>query len=153
MKKEKKRSKKEIERLSESELIAKFMGFRLTYNDYGCLFIGHIDMFSAEEMDISKRELRKLFNAGHFDAWFIHEDNIKYEISYNEIMEVVEEIESKGYISTIEKMSLNGDMHRVWFNEKGSLKEVANGSRDEDKLTAIYKAVIDFIRWYNDRVK
>jgi hypothetical protein len=67
------------------------------------------------------------------------DSTLKYDSSLELLFEV------------IEKMSLKGDMHRVWFNENGSLKEVANGSRDEDKLKAIYKAVIDFIRWYNEK--
>jgi len=75
-----------------------------------------------------------------------------FHLSYLEIFngDYIDESEKYDYYK-IEKMSLKGDMHRVWFNENGSLKEVANGSRDEDKLRAIYKAVIDFIRWYNEK--
>ena len=68
-------------------------------------------------------------------------------------MFVVERIEKSGYASTIEKLNFKNVVHRVYFNELGSLKEVASGARDDDKLVAVYKAVVDFIQWYNKQKK
>lgn len=75
-------------------------------------------------------------------------DQLLFHSSYEWIMDVVEKIESLGYVSTIEQLQ-HGE-HRVFFNKKETLEGVANGARDtESKKIAIYKAVVDFIDWYN----
>ncbi len=78
-----------------------------------------------------------------------HSSNLCFDKEWAWLMPVVEKIESLGYVSTIEKMNTEYDSHRVWFNRKGSLEEVARGARDESKFVAIYMAVEDFIIWYN----
>lgn len=77
---------------------------------------------------------------------------VLYDTSFDWIMPVVEKIEELGYISTIEKLSI-GSEHRVWFNEKMSLIEVANGARDDSKLTAIFLACVNFVLWYKKNNK
>ena len=146
-------NKKELaynKRLEEIKLISTFMGCRLVYNPSGTLFVGHIDMFDIENFECTKKELKKMFNDGHLDAWFIHQDAIQYDSDWDVLMDIVGAIESLGYTSTIEKMHGNYEMHRVWFNNTNTYAEVANGSRDEEKIQAVYEAVVDFINWYNN---
>lgn len=73
--------------------------------------------------------------------------NLKYDESWDWLMLAVERIESLGYISIIERLKQPFVEHRVFFNSINTFKEVANGGRHEDKLTAVYEAVIDFIQW------
>lgn len=74
---------------------------------------------------------------------------LNYHCSWDMLMPVVEKIEKLGYISTIEKINSKFKEHRVWFNEVGTLKEIAHGARHENKLTAVYEGIVDFIEWYN----
>jgi hypothetical protein len=145
-------NKKELaynKRLEEIKLISEFMGCRLVYNPSGTLFVGHIDMFNHEDFDCTKKELKKMFNDGHLDWQFVHQDALKYDSDWEFIMDIVTIIETLGFTSTIEKMYVNYEMHRVWFNDAKTYAEVANGSRHEDKKQAVYEAVVDFINWYN----
>ena len=139
--------------LEEVKLISEFMGCRLVYNPSGTLFVGHIDMFDIENFDCTKKELNKMFNDGHLDGWFIHQDALFYDSDWNVMMDIVEGIESLGYISTIEKMAGNVGEHRVWFNNSNTYAEVASGARHEDKKLAVYEAIVDFIKWHNDRAR
>lgn len=76
--------------------------------------------------------------------------DLEYHSSWNWLMLVVEKIEKQGFISVIEKNSRTD--HRVFFNTE-DYTSVANGARDEDKRTAIWLAVVDFIKWYNKQPK
>lgn len=77
--------------------------------------------------------------------------NLKYDESWDWLMLVVERIESLGYISIIERLRQPFVEHRVFFNSINTWEEVANGGRHEDKLTAVYEAVLDFIQWKNKK--
>ena len=80
----------------------------------------------------------------------IRVDSLSYHSNWNRLMDVVEKMESLGYISTIEKLQ-HGE-HRVFFNKIETLEEVGNGARDMDKKLAVYKAVVNFIDWYNNKL-
>ncbi len=80
---------------------------------------------------------------------FLDLSQFKYHTSWSWLMPVVEKIENLGYISIIEKMNTEFDCHRVFFNKRGTLEEVARGSRDESKFVAVHLAVEDFIKWFN----
>ncbi len=79
----------------------------------------------------------------------VHGYILNYSSDWNLIMEAVDKIEKIGYTSNIEKMNYSFPQHRVWFNKIVTLEEVANGGREDDKLSAVYAAVVDFINWYN----
>lgn len=78
---------------------------------------------------------------------------VEYHKSWEWLMPVVDKIEELGFVSTIERLNHGFSDHRVFFNEFGSLKEVAHGARNENKLTAVYEAVLDFIEWHNNKKK
>lgn len=112
-------------------LIAKFMGWAIdnSFPDKG-------------------RVWRSPFNNLEMDT------TLKFHLSWGALMSVVERIEELGYVSTIEKMNLDFPMHRVWFNEVGTFKEIAHGSREDTKFNAVYSAVVDFIQlWHNENTK
>lgn len=91
-------------------LVADFLGCRIIQNDYGKIFIGHIDMFDHKEMGITKKELKTNFNAGWHDAWFTHEDAVDFDTDYRELMSIVEEITNNGYEFNIayDKVTITG---------------------------------------------
>jgi hypothetical protein len=131
------------------KLIAEFMGGK------------EVDWF-AERVVILPLEHQKhlglpaIINKENYRTWansYILENEIMYKFSWDWLMPVVEKIESLGYVSYIEKMNVNYEQHRVYFNEHGSLLEVARGARNESKLLAVYDAVVDFIEWYNKNKK
>lgn len=92
-------------------LIADFLDYRIVQNDYGKIFIGHMDMlFDNKEMGITKKEYIKLFNNGEYDAWFTHEDAVDFDTDYRELMSIVEEITNNGYEFNIayDKVTITG---------------------------------------------
>jgi len=116
--------------MDNSKLIAEFMG--------GCV-----------KFDKSLYSFPGVAGINNGDLWFTLKQ-AKFNADYNWIILVVDRIESLGYISTIEKLS-GGGMYRVFFNEDNTL--IANGSRSFSRLEAIHDACVNFIKWYNKKVK
>jgi hypothetical protein len=65
--------------------------------------------------------------------------DMKFNSDWNWIMIAIDKIEAKGYRTCIEYFG----EHRVYFSHDSV------GERDSNKITATYKAVIQFIEWYN----
>ena len=72
--------------------------------------------------------------------------SLKYNTSWDWLMQVVDKIESLAYMHCVEK--LNEIQHRSFFNESKMVNEVVNGARSEKKLEAVWLSVIDFIKWH-----
>ena len=69
------------------------------------------------------------------------EDALKYHEDWNWLMEVVEKIESLGYRIEIVK-----HICRIYLSNK----ETIIISENTPKIEAVYNAVVEFIKWYNE---
>lgn len=107
----------------------------------------------AEKIDIPSIGIIYQMSCKQFFRQSFEEDRMYYHKSWEWIMPVVTKIESLGYVSTIERMHASYEIHRVWFNDLKTYQEVSSGARDENKLIAIYQAVVYFIEWYNNKIK
>ncbi len=110
-----------------NKLIAEFMGFEKNgkYNNLDCWFVPDknpmIQKYSSWGGNMSMTT-----------------EGLRFNTSWDWIMSVIEKIESLGYHTNIEYFG----EHRVFFSHD------CIGERESDKITATYKAVIQFINWY-----
>jgi len=123
------RTKEEI--IEGNKLIAEFMGYEKTI--YSDVFNG--DLYA---LDVSKGEIYAI-------------SQMQYHTSWDWIMPVVEKIESFGFYTNI--LSADNDnkkhaMHITLVNE-----EEQYSLWYESKILAVYKAVVEFIKWYNQNTK
>jgi predicted TIM-barrel fold metal-dependent hydrolase len=92
-------------------------------------------------LPLTKQELEfsgdRKFKTVPFQKW-------KYHESWDWLMPVVEKIESLGFIFTIHSDA--GYIGKHWY--KGNIPHFGNVS--ENKITATYNVVIQFINWYNE---
>ena len=72
------------------------------------------------------------------------EDALKYHEDWNWLMIVVEKIESLGYRIEIVK-----HICRIYLSNK----ETIIISENTPKIEAVYNAVVEFIKWYNNQNK
>ena len=79
---------------------------------------------------------------GLYNGYFI--DELKYHEDWNWLMEVVEKIESLGYRIEIVK-----HICRIYLSNK----ETIIISENTPKIEAVYNAVVEFIKWYNNQNK
>jgi len=107
-------------------LIAEFMGGKLKNGTYS------IEGKERREMDVSAI----YWNDDHTP------EQLEYDVSYDWLMPVVEEIEGLGYaVEIIETYCL--------ISKRNDLSIADNGGGDFTKLSAVYKSVVEFIKWYN----
>ena len=79
---------------------------------------------------------------GLYNGYFI--DELKYHEDWNWLMIVVEKIESLGYRIEIVK-----HICRIYLSNK----ETIIISENTPKIEAVYNAVVEFIKWYNNQNK
>ena len=72
------------------------------------------------------------------------ENNLQFHSDWNWLMEVVEKIESLGYRIEIVK-----HICRIYLSNK----ETIIISENTPKIEAVYNAVVEFIKWYNNQNK
>ena len=72
---------------------------------------------------------------------FYKKDELKFHSDWNWLMEVVEKIESLGYRIEIVK-----HICRIYLSNK----ETIIISENTPKIEAVYNAVVEFIKWYNE---
>ena len=112
-----------MKREETNKLIAEFMG--VYQDDKGCWGFTNT----------------KEHHRWHTDRFL---DATHYDTDWNWLMEVVEKIESLGnYINitgTYTSIGAIEQKNRLFFIEKDSLN---------NKIEAVYKAVVEFIKWYN----
>jgi len=123
---------------TDNELIAEFMGLRVykisSGNCYGVLANGKP----------AKHPTKR------------HESHLRYSSSWDWLMPVVEKIESIGYATKIryeaftqgEEMGYH-DIEIFTLNENNGYLRVACCTERIPKIQAVYKAVVEFIKWYN----
>ena len=112
----------------DNELIAEFMGYEVLYRPNSN---GFIELSETELCDV---------------------DDLQYHSDWNELMKVVDKIESFEDKNRCAKYNVN--MLQCWV-------EIINNDTSEEiveaeginKLQATYKAVVEFIKFYNNQNK
>ena len=81
------------------------------------------------------------FSSGYsYKEEYVHFEDVLYHKSWNWLMPVVEKIENLGYGVTIFRKGCHIDAGVY----------ISNEYNNAPKITQTYKAVIEFIKWYND---
>jgi hypothetical protein len=136
----------------EAELIAKFMGFE----------IGEVGYFGMDDETKWQVDNEKLLDElgieavgkyavnRHSKIWSEFE-YLKYSSDWNWLMPVVEKIE--GLHSIFEHYYLNVRISQGYVQIEGvkGHRIYFNTSVEGGKIKATYKAVVEFIKYYNDR--
>lgn len=83
-------------------------------------------------------------------------EDLGNEIDFNRLMPVVEKIESLGYATKFRYEAFTSgpenayhDIEIFSLNENNGYKRVACCMDRIPKIKAVYKAVVEFIKWYN----
>lgn len=131
--------------IETNALIARFMGYEI--DDSHAFFHGiHYYKMDADS-DKTYDQLTIDNVRSHTTIGFVNNYTTtwerRYDTCWNHLMEVIDKIESKGFHTNIEYFG----EHRVYFSHDSV------GERDSNKITATYKAVIQFIEWYNKQQK
>jgi hypothetical protein len=148
--------------------IAEFLGWKVYDNGHGTLFFGHIDMFNPEDFECTEGELQDMFNDGHLDAWFYHEDRVEFNTSWDWLIPVVSKIETMELSreSTIRHFHVkiednkctilkeyNPDYNHaisvMLSHQVGTYHEYISDP-ERCKQKAVYYTVCKFIELYND---
>jgi hypothetical protein len=129
-----------------NKLIAEFMGWKCTsrksYND------DILVLYTDKDTIFKYNKHGYLYNKNPWDA------PLKYHSSWDWLMPVVEKIKSLG--DSYEINGLYGKVHYRWCHkyDEESNNEIQpiriNGKINELQLLVMYKAIIKFIKWYND---
>jgi len=129
---------------TDNELIAEFMGGRVAYVSYG-------------KKDVWVFPFRELDGGA---------DELLFDREWNWLMPVVEKIENIRHIG-IDAIyfKIQGHQCQIWtyFDIKEFLRLTGDDRNDENKfkvghsgtskIDATYHAIIDFIKWYNQKSK
>lgn len=131
-----------------NELIAEFMGYKFTEDGYYLLPIAlpqfrnsnHGEWCSQHEVSFAER------------YWEIIEDALDYNTSWDWLMPVVEKIERLEHINREGRYNVNSinfeENYTCIVTDKGDSIIQAEG---ETNIKATYKAVVEFIKWYNEQ--
>lgn len=125
-----------------NKLIAEFMGWKVYANNYGTLFFGHIDMFSCENFECTQDQLQKMFHAGELDAWFTHQDAVKFHLSWDWLMPVIDNIRQTHYVFIFPDA--------IAINENKTISSPKICKINGCSFDSHYEAVIKFIKWFNE---
>jgi len=100
-----------------------------------------------------KNTLNKYFDLKD-KGYFYYENEIRYHTSWDWIMPVVDKIEQKGCIVEISyslvcmcRICVIGQKHENTFNI------INDNNGGLEPIIAIYKSVVEFIKWYNQNTK
>lgn len=135
----------ETKTIEECELIAKFMGYEVINYQRG----NYKPIYNGHKIYKTIGELRQLWQGLDLQFTGRFTEFVKYPFSdnWNYLMPIVNEIENKGASLLIGRMfceikytnPLNAKIH---FDVR-----IASGV----KINAVYGAVIEFIKWYNEQ--
>jgi len=159
-----------------NKLIAKFDGFIyydevIGYDDWGSYPSLSEELTAAwvrlhpEESEFNKLFIEHKRIYSHFYEQFDIEIpfidyhyNLRYHSSWDWLMPVVEKIEAMGYKTVLATSEWGNKYYQNIITGVGIIKEtIENPSKfmgqSDTKIEAVYKATIEFIKWYNQTKK
>ena len=134
---------------TENKIIAEFMGLRSTnkcirdengkYYDY----FANLKFSCIKEQEI---QIESENGWGLVEQDFLFIEDLKFHSDWNWLMEVVEKIESLGFVFQIHHNVVN--IFNGETKENGIYNETFQG---KTKIKTIYNACVEFIKWYNEQ--
>lgn len=132
----------------ENKLIAEFMGYEFIDGEFK---IPHSD--KTRNSDFSEwcstyGDIDGMFSVGYLLA----PSNLMYHSDWNWLMEVVEKIESivlEEVNDTSFNVTIGATRYCVIQDNNGGMLEVIGEGKT--KIESTYKAVVQFIKWYNEQ--
>lgn len=123
-----------------NKLIAEFMGFKMVYHQ-------------GELAKGIKKELWRRFpdEDDSLPMGSLSISQFRYHYSWDMLMPVVEKIESMGYQVNITNYGCNIQEYEKAYKEYSNISVAEDGALN--KITNVYKAVVQFIKYYNDNKK
>lgn len=118
-----------METIANNRLIAEFMGVKPIFNSY------------TNEFSLSNQPWWIVTGETPEQVMKDATKNFKYHSDWNELMEVVEMIESIGYDTTMKQNELI-----IWDTNEDPIIDCLFG---ETKIDAVYQSVVSFITWHN----
>lgn len=88
--------------------------------------------------------MRNVIGSNVEDEWF-HLNSLKYHSSWGWLMPVVEKIEQGNY-----GFKMCRKVVEIYYDDT---KELILKVKESSRLASLYKAVVDFIKWYNTQNK
>ena len=85
-----------------------------------------------------------------------HIDDLNFHKDWNWLMEVVEKIESLGYISNQDSRICEGSLKPIYYFRifiKHYRGQNVGYSKSNLRIEAVYNACIEFVKWYNLKSK
>lgn len=120
--------------INGNKLIAEFMGYEKTI--YSDVFNG--DLYA---LDVSNGEIYTI-------------SQMQYHASWDWIMPVVEKIEQKGCIVEISySLVCMCRICVIWEKHEKAFNIINDNNGGLEPIIAIYKSVVEFIKWYNRNTK
>lgn len=138
--------------ITNNSLIAEFIGFKSVEVpfDMGCKYLE----VPPERQKQAAEESKKYFYEGNpyspYSSFYPKE--MRFHYSWDWLMPVVEKIESMGYRTTLfchEYGKEDGNSMHI----KDSSHTMLGDGFASTKIEAVYKAVVEFIKWYNENKK
>ena len=137
--------KKKINIQEANKAIAKFMGGRVVRTEeyempHGSHSTGIIETWEFDTYSKSRDEYARI---GHF----------KYDRDWNELMEVVEKIESLGFIVSNDQADTTILKPSIILGTEGlhSFIKCFGTSKKMTKKESIYQAIVEFVEWYQNK--
>lgn len=116
---------------SDNELIAEFMG--VEHKPDPCV------------------KSKELF--WHYDEINCMSSALSFDTSWDWLMPVVEKIETLGYYPTFQYLRSEKEEGRHFFNIVDASHQMITTHIEISKILAVYKSIVDFIKWYNQQAK
>lgn len=122
---------------TENRLIAEFMGYEFVDGDFRIPHSDKTTNSNFSEWCSTYGDIDGMFSVGYLLA----PSNLMFHSDWNWLMEVVEKIEKLGVVVEIRE-----NVCYIETSPNNYYSEL-----EDTKLQATYKAVVEFIKWYNEQ--
>lgn len=95
--------------------------------------------FSTKSVDVEDSDY-------HVTYYGFYEEELRYSLSWDWLMSVIEKIESQGFAT---KLWYSADKKEYQFHIFLHERNIDFVEYDDDKLQAAYKCVVEFVKWQN----
>ena len=153
--------------MENNKVIAEFMEYQILRKKYQFLNYNSSNesYYESEEGEIVCDKLGYEVNLYPDSDPLYDLEELPFNSDYNLLMEVINKIVKLGFLYKftscytisgrwiVHKISFQKNTVDHVFNDKYIVKYESDYPNNEDSLTSIYNAVIEFIKWYNEQNK
>jgi len=139
-----------------NKIIAEFMGYENIKNPK------EHPIYKIPQFAYDINDYGSITEVNTFSPYF---DDMKFNTSFDWLMEVVEKIESLKPIQLMDRNWIGFDVRiyktfntqthycTIKYLKEGGDMTIANGFSKQSKIEAVYNACVEFIKWYNEQNK